>query len=245
MGQQGREIILSAALANVGIVLDRTRHAANIGAVCRVMKNLGFSNLHLVNPTEYGHLAAIRMIQGAEDILENAAVSPDFPEAVGSYHIAFATSHRMKQGESLGIAAAAREIASLARNNRVAVVFGSEKFGIARSDLDRCGKVLTIPSDPGFPSINLAQAVAMVCLEVRLCMDGKPGHETIAPGMHLPIAERNRFYESLSGLFAELNMGSPGVTEKLKDIFDRANLNAREQNLFYGLIKEVRRLKCN
>ncbi len=245
MGQQRREIILPAALANIGIVLDRTRHAANIGAVCRVMKNLGFSNLHLVNPTEYGHLAAIRMIMGAEDVLENAAVSSSFPEAVGGYHIAFATSHRMKQGESLGIAGAAREIAALARHNRVAVVFGSEKFGIAREDLDRCGKVLTIPTDPGFPSVNLAQAVAMVCLEVRLCLDGKPARETAAPKMNLPIAARNRFYQEMAALFAELNMGAPAVTEKLKDIFDRANLDAREQNLFYGLIKEVRRLKQN
>lgn len=245
MGQQRREVIHSTALANIGIILDRTRHAANIGAVCRVMKNLGFSNLHLVNPTEYGHLAAIRMIKGAEDILENAAVSPDFPGAVGGYHIAFATSHRMKQGESLDIAAAAREIAALARDNRVAVVFGSEKYGIARDDLDRCGKVLTIPSEAGFPSINLAQAVAMVCLEVRLSLDGKPERETATPKINLPIAERNRFYEEMGALFAELNMGSPGVAEKLKDIFDRANLNAREQNLFYGLIKEVRRLKCN
>ncbi|MBI5637628.1 MAG: hypothetical protein HZA03_06640 [Nitrospinae bacterium] len=245
MGQQRLEVTLPAALANVGIVLDRTRHAANIGAVCRVMKNLGFSNLHLVNPTEYGHLAAIRMIRGAEDILENAAISPAFPEAVGGYHIAFAASHRMKRGESLDIAAAAREIAALARGNRVAVVFGSEKFGLTREDLDRCGKVLAIPSNPGFPSINLAQAVAMVCLEVRLCMDGQPGRETAAPIINLPIAERDRFYQELFALFAELGMGAPSVPEKLKDIFDRANLDAREQNLFYGLIKEVRRLKRN
>ena len=245
MGQQGLQVILPAALANVGIILDRTRHAANIGAVCRVMKNLGFLNLHLVNPTEYGHLAAIRMIKGAEDILENAAVSPAFSDAAGGYHFAFATSHRMKQGESLDIATAAREIASLAHNNRVAVVFGSEKFGLAREDLDRCGKVLTIPSDPGFPSVNLAQAVAMVCLEVRLCLDAKPVHENTGPKINLPILERNRFYEEMSALFAELNMGAPAVAEKLKDIFDRANLTAREQNLFYGLIKEIRRLKRN
>ncbi len=242
---QGREIARSAALDNIGIILDRTRHAANIGAACRVMKNLGFSRLHLVNPTEYGHLAAIRLLQGSEDILENAAVNADFPDAIGGYHAVFGTSHRMKQGESLDIAAAAREIATAARGNRVAIAFGSEKFGLARDDLDRCGKVLTIPSDPGFPSINLAQAVAMVCLEVRLCLDGLAARETVSPKIHLPIAERNRFYGELSALFAELNMGAPSVADKIKDIFDRANLDAREQNLFYGLIKEVRRLKRN
>ena len=245
MGKQRPEVTLPAALANVGIILDRTRHAANIGAACRVMKNLGFSNLHLVNPTEYGHLAAIRMIQGAEDILENAAVNPTFSDAVGGYHFAFATSHRIKQGESLDIAAAAREIAAIARVNRVAVVFGSEKLGLAREDVDRCGKVLAIPSDPGFPSINLAQAVAMVCLEVRLCMDAGPRPETAAQKINLPIAERDRFYRELFALFGELNMGAPAVVEKLKDVFDRANLDAREQNLFYGLIREVRRFKHN
>ncbi len=243
MGQ--RKITPSAALDNIGIILDRTRHAANIGAVCRVMKNLGFSRLHLVNPTEYGHLAAIRMLKGSEDLLENADVNADFPEALGGYHIVFATSHRMKQEESFGIADAARQIADAALGNRVAVAFGSEKFGLAREDLDRCGKVLTIPSDPGFPSVNLAQAVAMVCLEIRLCLDGSPTRRTATPKIKLPISERNRFYGELAALFSELNMGAPSVAEKIKEIFDRANLDAREQNLFYGLIREVRRLKRN
>lgn len=60
MGQKGK-VAPPAGLANIGVVLDRTRHAANIGAVCRVMKNLGYARLHLVNPTEFGHLAAVRL----------------------------------------------------------------------------------------------------------------------------------------------------------------------------------------
>ncbi len=238
MGQR-HKVAPPAPLSNVGIILDRTRHAANIGAVCRVMKNLGFSRLHLINPTGYGHLAAIRMIQGAEDLLERAAIHASVPEAIAPYRVAFATSHRIKQGESLDIAAAAREIAALAPENEVAILFGSEKFGLAREDVDRCGRVLTIPVDPGFPSVNLAQAVAMVCLEVRLAFQRTGG--VAARKIALPIDERERFYASFFALFEELGLGAPSVAEKLKEVFDRANLNAREHNLFYGMMKEVRR----
>lgn len=233
-------------MANIGIVLDRTRHAANIGAVCRVMKNLGFRRLHLVNPTEYGHLAAARMLMGAEDILENAELHGSVAEAIGGYKAVFATSHRMKQDEAWDLGRAAAHIADLARDNEVALAFGSEKFGLAREDVDRCGKIIVIPVAADFPSVNLAQAVAMVCIEIKLRMAdaAKENARRETPAaIHLPVAGRQRFYNDLFSLFAELGMGAPSVMEKIKAVFDRANMTEREQNLFFGLIKEMRRAK--
>ncbi|MBI5179660.1 MAG: hypothetical protein HZA04_10435 [Nitrospinae bacterium] len=228
-------------LDNIGIVLDRTRHAANIGAVCRVMKNLGFNRLHLVNPSEFGHLAAVRMMQGAEDIMESAEPHGAAEEAIAEYHVAFATSHRMKQDEALDIETAARKIAALARKNRVAVLFGSEKFGLAREDADRCQYVIRLPVEPGFPSANLAQAVTMVCLEIRLAATRRKAGAARTPKVSLTLAQRKRFQDDLFGLFAQIGMKEPAVKKKIKSVFDRANMTEREMNLFFGLFKKMRR----
>lgn len=160
---------------------------------------------------------------------------------MGGYKAVFATSHRMKRDEAWDLAKAAAHIADLARENRVAVVFGSEKFGLAREDVDYCGKTIVLPVAPDFPSVNLAQAVAMVCTAIKLKMTEPGPAPAIERAIHLPVEERQRFYDDFFALFCELGMGAPSVMDKVKSVFDRANLTAREQNLFYGLIKEARR----
>ena len=211
------------------------------------MKNLGFNNLHLAAPTELGHLAAIRMLQGAEDILESAQIHETVAEAISSYDVAFATSHRMKRDEAIGLSQAAQEIASLARTNKVAIIFGSEKYGIAREDVDRCNRIITLPVEPDFPSANLAQAVGMVCVEIKLQVAKENGGAPPAGGsgmrIKLPIEKRQRFYDELYRLFSELDMEEPSVRQKIQAVFERANLDDGEMNLFYGMMKEIRRLK--
>jgi tRNA C32,U32 (ribose-2'-O)-methylase TrmJ len=150
----------------------------------------------------------------------------------------------MKRDEAISLPQAAREIAELARENRVAVIFGSEKYGMAREDVDRCNRIITLPVDPQFPSVNLAQAVAMVCVEIKIRMaDAEPRLESPAgpEKINLPLEKRQRFYEEMFRLFTELDMGEPSVRLKLQNVFERANPDEREMNLFYGLIKEIRR----
>ncbi|GMT42529.1 MAG: tRNA (cytidine/uridine-2'-O-)-methyltransferase TrmJ [bacterium] len=231
---------------SIGIILDRTRHAANIGSVCRVMKNLGYKNLHIVSPTMLGHLSSIMMIQGAEDLLENSKIHDSLEDAVSSYHVVFATSRRMKQDTALELREGAKQIADMAKHNRVAILFGSEKYGLKRKDVDRCGGIIRLPVVREFPSVNLAQSVAMVCMELKLrIMEEFHSETTSGPPpekINLSLEERRRFYEKFSALFAQLGFDSPAIYNKLQNIFDRANLSKSEKNLFYGLIKEVRRL---
>jgi len=232
-------------LDNIGIVLDRTRHAANIGAVCRVMKNLGYKNLHIVSPTHIRHLDALKMTRGSEDLMESAVFHDSLEDAVSGYHLSFATSRRMKQDAALDLIEGARLIADTAKTGKAAVLFGSEKYGLRRGDTDRSGYVIKLPVEPNFSSVNLAQAVAMVCLEVKLRLirggdDNRPESAPL-PNMHLTLEERNRFYSEFSSLFALLGFDTPSIYLKIQKLFERANLEKWEQNLFYGLIKEVRK----
>ena len=232
-------------LDNIGIVLDRTRHAANIGAVCRVMKNLGYKNLHIVSPTGYQHLAAIKMMRGSEDLMESAVFHDTLEDAVAGYHISFATTRRMNQDGALDLVEGARLIADAAKTGKAAVLFGSEKYGLRRKDADRSGYVIKLPVEPDFSSVNLAQAVAMVCLEVRLRLmrgaDDNRREPAPLPNMHLTLEERNRFYSEFNSLFALLGFDTPSIYLKIQKLFERANLEKWEQSLFYGLIKEVRK----
>ncbi|MEE8483964.1 MAG: TrmH family RNA methyltransferase, partial [Nitrospinota bacterium] len=189
------------------------------------MKNLGYKNLHLVSPTAYGHLAAMKLTQGAEDLLESAPVHATPDEAAADYHMVFPTSRKMKQENALSLVEASEIIAGLAQKNRIAVLFGSEKFGLARSAVDKCQKVITLPVAPEFPSVNLAQSVGMVCLEIRLRLMEREEESTppidgtgAEAAIHLTVEERQRLYKGFDDLFNDLGFDAPSIYGKVQDV---------------------------
>ena len=208
------------------------------------MKNLGYKNLHIVSPTRFFQLSSIRMTRGSEDLLESAMHHETVDEAMTGYHVSFATSHRMRQDVAIGLFEAARLIAEQAKNGKVAILFGSEKYGLARHDIDRSGYVIKLPVEPDFPSVNLAHAVAMVCLQVKMQLipkaDSNDAAQKPPEKMHLTLDERARFYREMGSLFARFGFDTPSVYYKIQNLFERANITEWERNLFYGLIKEVR-----
>lgn len=208
------------------------------------MKNLGYKNLHIVSPTRFFQLSSIRMTRGSEDLLESAMHHETVDEAMTGYHVSFATSHRMRQDVAIGLFEAARLIAEQAKNGKVAILFGSEKYGLARRDIDRSGYVIKLPVEPDFPSVNLAHAVAMVCLQVKMQLipkaDSNDAAQKPPEKMHLTLDERARFYREMGSLFARFGFDTPSVYYKIQNLFERANITEWERNLFYGLIKEVR-----
>lgn len=230
---------------NVGVVLDRTRHAANIGAVCRVMKNLGFRKLHLVEPTEFGYLSAIRMLRGSEDILENASFHSTIGDAVASYHYTLATSHRMRKDVAVGLVEGARRIVEVSGERRVAILFGSEKYGLSAEETEKANGVITLPVDTDFPSINLAQAVAMVLTQVTLSADelGESGSVVTAniDENRLEKGETERFVSEFTTLAERVGFSMPSIEVKIRSVFERAEMDRSEYNLLLGLLRIVKR----
>jgi TrmH family RNA methyltransferase len=153
-------------LDHLDIVLVSPRNPLNIGAVARAMANFGFRHLTVVAPYE-PHWREAQSAVGAEDLLQNAKVKGTLAEALASATLVFGTgtldSRKPEQPvvELPALAPIARD--ELARSGRVALVFGPEKHGLTREDLSFCHRLLTIPTDPRQPSMNLGQAVA-VCL---------------------------------------------------------------------------------
>ena len=156
-------------------VLMDTSHPGNVGAAARAMKVMGFADLVLVAPRWPDVLSreeTVAFASGAADVLARARVVGSFAEALDGATFVCATAMTPRDfGPPTGTP---RELlpALAARGQRVAFVFGGKRFGLRNDDVYRCHAVLTIPTAPGYGSLNLAQAVQLVAWEWRMAGGG-------------------------------------------------------------------------
>jgi len=158
-----------AALQNVRFVLVGTTHPGNIGAVARVMKNMGLRNLILVSSTDYGpHTEAFSMASGSYDLLENARDVSDLGQALEDSVMTAGASGRL--GGKRVYARTPEDLVPMMMEHALAgpvsFVFGRESRGLTNEELKLCTHHLIIPSDREFASMNVAQAAAVVAYEI-------------------------------------------------------------------------------
>ncbi|HEY9806724.1 MAG TPA: RNA methyltransferase, partial [Candidatus Obscuribacterales bacterium] len=176
------------ALANVRIVLVEPAGPLNIGAIARVMKNMGLHQLVLVNPhCDPLGPEARQMAVHAIDLLTTARVVPNLPTALQGCQRAIATTARPRAIETelehprnalpwlLAEAAGAENPeAGSTELLQSALIFGPEDRGLSNEELNYAQRFIRIPSSPAYPSLNLAQAVAVCCYELYQCVQGVP-----------------------------------------------------------------------
>jgi tRNA/rRNA methyltransferase len=155
-------------LNHIAIILAQPQIPENIGAVARAMNNMGLRRLVLVNPKNCDLCRVIKTATGSSiDVVEEMEVYGDLKEALGSYQYVVGTTARtgsfrpaMAQPRSL-----AQKLISISQNNRVAILFGPEDRGLSNEQLRYCHTITTIPT-AAFSSLNLAQAVMIICYEI-------------------------------------------------------------------------------
>ncbi len=148
------------------VVLVRPRDPNNIGAAARAMKNFGFSDLVVVTPHPPVWSEVVSAVS-ATDVLTDARVCESLDEAVADCNLVVGTTNRTRVEEKRTVYTPldlSRELSAADYN--LALVFGSEKHGLTNEDLSRCHRVLSIPTEPNCPSMNLGQAVAICCYEL-------------------------------------------------------------------------------
>lgn len=164
------------------VVLVSPRNPLNIGAAARAMANFGFRHLTVVAPYEE-HWREAKSAVGASDLLENAKCVERLEKAIADCTLVIGTGtleHRKPEQPVIPLPELTASVdAELARGARVALVFGPEKHGLTREDLALCHVLVEIPTDPGQPSMNLGQAVA-VCL-YELAVRGKQPEQEARP----------------------------------------------------------------
>ncbi|MDP0929591.1 RNA methyltransferase [Paracoccus onubensis] len=149
------------------IILVRPQMGENIGAAARAMLNFGLTEMRLVAPRDgWPNPKAVAMASGAAgQVLDRARIYPTLAEAMEGVDFAFATTARGRElSKPVHTPKSAMEKAR-AHQGRVAVIFGPERAGLENEDVARANAIVTVPVNPDFPSLNLAQAVLLMGYE--------------------------------------------------------------------------------
>jgi len=233
----------------IRIVLVGTTHPGNIGAVARAMKNMGLSDLALVNPKYFPHEEATARASGATDILDNARVVTSLAEALTDcVYVAGASARSRTIGwPTMGPRDCAERMMLEMKKGQVAAVFGPEKSGLNNDDLDRCHTLLTIPANPDFSSLNLAMAVQVFTYELRVAsaLNGGPGFASEAP----PATgeEMEHFYAHLEQVFEDVKFLDPDnpryLMRRMRRLFIRARPDVNEVNILRGFLTAIERTR--
>ncbi len=222
-------------------MLVSSRNPLNIGAAARAMSNFGSSNLRLVTPYKVAFRRAVSAV-GAGEVMEAATVYETVGEAVADCALVIGTTavrNRKLQHPIRRLEDGARLIRRHLPSKRVALLFGSEKFGLSNEDLSHCHWLMRIPTQ-GNISMNLGQAVA-VCLYELIRTTKK---ETKLPKQDLASMGE---VEMITGLLLEslhhsgyVKPGTATVTEeKVRRLMRRLNVPAGDSEVWLGVLRQI------
>jgi TrmH family RNA methyltransferase len=150
------------------VVLDRPQDSVNIGAVLRAVKNMGFVQVRLVNPRPFAPFEIQRVAHHAEDVIAAMRTFPTLDAALADAVFVVGTSAVLHPDRPLrrDIEVLSRELAARSQGGTVALLFGTEDDGLDTAALDRCHCLVTLPTNPAYPALNLAQSVLLLLYEL-------------------------------------------------------------------------------
>ena len=226
---------------NLVLVLVRPIHPGNIGSSCRALKNMGLRHLRLVAPVNLDYEQARWLAAGADDVLQQAQVFATLDEALADVHTVVGTTARDRHQRFPVLTA--RELPPWllpsAQNNRVAILFGPEDFGLSNDDMGRCQALVRIPTAE-LSSLNLAQAVLVICYELMMAT---------APEIERPdwvaatMQERERLVTTAMRLVRRVDfMKARNLDQlqgKLRGMLGRLNLDSLEVGIVLGLVRKI------
>ena len=151
-------------------MLNEPQDRVNIAGAARAMLNTGLWRLRLVRPAEYDAYRITGIAHGTEALLEEVEFFDDLASALADAQHVVGTSARRRTASYVWQRPrdAAPELVALGGPAPIALVFGREDYGLSNEDLDLCDRVLVAPTNPDHASLNLAQAVLLVCYELSL-----------------------------------------------------------------------------
>jgi tRNA/rRNA methyltransferase len=233
-------------LNNVRIVLCRPSHPGNIGSAARAMKTMGLSRLVLVRPRAFPHPEAEALASGATDILQRAVVCDTMDEALAGCALSMGLTSRKRElsHTAMPARAAAAEALHVAGRQDVALVFGNETTGLSNDELIRCQRLVYIPANPAYASLNLAAAVQVMAYELRVTADdtAMPVQPAVQRATH---DEMEGFYTHLEQTLVAIGYLDPAVPKRLmprlRRLFARAGLEREEINILRGILNAARR----
>ena len=231
------------------IILVRPQMGENIGAAARAMLNFGLTRMRIVEPRDgWPNPTAVAMASGAGRVLDQAGLFADLPAAIADCDFVFATTARGRE-LSKPVMTPERAMdyarALMAEGKRVGILFGPERAGLENEDIVHANAIITVPVNPDFPSLNLAQCVLLVGYElIRQKAEVPPEVMTFARTEYATVHEiealAKHFEERLdqAGFFFP-EAKAPGMKVSLRNMWSRLPLTSAEVRTFHGMLRQI------
>lgn len=256
---------VSKHLDHVRIVMVNTTLPANIGSALRAMKTMGLSQLVLVAPKTYPHPDIDALAAGAQDLIEKIEIVDTLEQAIQDCHLVFGTSARSRTipWPLLDVRPAAKEALQAAtQQQNIAIVFGREDRGLTNEELALANYHLTIPVNPEYGVLNVAQAIQVICYELRMAaLEQNTQQMTVFPDDHMQLKQQQsmewdeplvtqkqmeEFYPHLEKMLTEIEFLDPNnprlLPLRLRRLFGRIQLDRMEYHLLRGIFSRVQAL---
>lgn len=256
---------VSKHLDHVRIVMVNTTLPANIGSTLRAMKTMGLSKLVLVAPKTYPHPDIDALAAGAQDLIEKIEIVDTLEQAIQDCHLVFGTSARSRTipWPLLDVRPAAKEALQAAtQQQNIAIVFGREDRGLTNEELALANYHLTIPVNPEYGVLNVAQAIQVICYELRMAaLEQNTQQMTVVPDDHMQLKQQQsmewdeplvtqkqmeEFYPHLEKMLTEIEFLDPNnprlLPLRLRRLFGRIQLDRMEYHLLRGIFSRVQAL---
>ncbi len=229
-------------------ILVRPQMGENIGAAARAMWNFGLDRMRVVAPRDgWPNERAVALASGAGRLLDQAGLMPDVPAAIADCTYVFATTARPR-GMTTPIVTPERAMqqarAIAAEGGKVGILFGPERAGLENEDIARANAIISVPVNPDFPSLNLAQCVLLCAYEWRRAtVDTAPevmepagtdfatGADLAALGDHIEAR-----LDEAGFFFPETK--AEGMKRNLRQIWGRLPLTRADVQTFHGMFRQ-------
>lgn len=231
-------------LDNIVVVLHQPRRMANIGGSVRAMKNMGLRRLRLVQPAEYDEGAIEGIAHRSADVRAGVAVYDQLDAALADAVYVVGTTARTRERSALvsDPRTLAPELLARAASGPVALLFGPEDHGLTNADLDRCDRLLAIPADPGYSSLNLSHAVLLTTYELRLASAAAPPPRAHAEDP-ASAAQAEQLFEAIEqalwGIEFFKAQRATAIMRTVRALIRRAEPSAREATLIRAMCLEA------
>lgn len=231
------------------VVLHEPQELANIAHVIRAMKNFGLADLRLVSPQEFDAYRIEGIAHRSADVLARVAHFDDLDAALADcVHVAgFSARERTAKRSGQRPRDAAAETLAREADGTVALLFGREDKGLSNAALDRCHRIVTVPSGPDYPSLNLGHAVAIALYELALARGAgerpfkAPRREALqatAAQLEALFADTEAALRAIGFFKAHVEVQ---VLRTLRDLVHRVPLDEREAKLLRAMAIKVAR----
>jgi TrmH family RNA methyltransferase len=231
---------------SIVVVLHRPQDLVNIAGVVRAMKNFELRDLRLVSPLEYDAYRIEGIAHNTGDVLQRVRQFAALEEALADcIHVAGLTARQRTAKRNLSRPReAAPGILESAASGTTAILLGPEDKGLTNEELDRCDRIVTIPTNPRYASLNLVQAFSIMAYELLLARDGarpfKPPRRDAPPATHDEVERLFGDAElALTAIDFFKTRQQDGVMRTLREVLHRSPLDQREAKLIRAMWIEV------